>query len=243
MTVHLKDFFKFYNPALQHHQDAIEQLEGMMHPALKRDDSPWVVTWRNPPVSTKTGVVNADLLSRVTNYPAESFDDDFCADFNKLIEATGFSKNLTAFRILLAQMLHETVGFKYMKEIGDDAYFTRMYEGRCGDLGNCHPGDGKKYPGSSAIQITGRHNFQRASDYLRDNLGIDDPKIMELGTSYTANKYPFLLCYAWIIDNNYLEVCQTGDIKYSTKVLNGGYNGFDDRVAKYEICKREIVKL
>ena len=33
----------------------------------------------------------------------------------------------------------------------------------------------------------------------------------------------------WLLNNNYLEVCKTGDVEYTTRVLNGGYNGLDDR--------------
>jgi len=43
-------------------------------------------------------------------------------------------------------------------ELGGDAYFKRLYEGRR-DLGNTEPGDGIRYHGRGFIQLTGRANY------------------------------------------------------------------------------------
>ena len=76
---------------------------------------------------------------------------------------------------------------------------------------------------------TGRANYQASSDYLKKMRGIDDPRIMSEGANYCAEKYPFSICIGWLINNNYLEVCKTGDLEYATRILNGGYNGLEDR--------------
>jgi putative chitinase len=65
-----------------------------------------------------------------------------------------------------------------VKEIGGDAYYTRMYDikgnrpAKAKELGNLTPGDGKKYPGMGYVQMTGLKNFKRATEKLRA-LGFD----------------------------------------------------------------------
>jgi len=67
--------------------------------------------------------------------------------------------------MFLANVGHETMGLKYLKELGDARYFSR-YEGRA-DLGNTHPGDGARYPGRGFLQTTGRANYAKLRDRLR----------------------------------------------------------------------------
>jgi len=118
-----------------------------------------------------------------------------------------------------------------MKELGDDDYFTRMYDNRA-DLGN-GPGDGKVFFGGGAIQLTGRYNYQRFSNWLERN-GMADDRVMEEGANYVAEQYPFLSAICWIEENNWAAVCESTDVYQVTRVLNGGYNGIDDRLALYK---------
>jgi putative chitinase len=119
----------------------------------------------------------------------------------------------------VAQIGHETASFRYAEEIADGS----AYEGR-GDLGNTHPGDGKRFKGRGLIQLTGRANY---TQYSKDS-----------GVDYVANPGkvatdPFVAvdvaCWFWN-KNKLNKFADKDDVKAVTKRINGGYNGLDDRI-------------
>lgn len=122
----------------------------------------------------------------------------------------------------LAQVAHESGGFKYTKELASgDAYEYRK------DLGNDKPGDGPRYKGRGLIQITGKYNYQM--------LGQD------LGVAFVA--YPELLeqpGYAaisagWFWNKRGLnELADLDDMERITKRINGGFNGLEDRLKRHD---------
>ena len=237
--IQLNDFFKYYSDTVEQ-KEAVQLLQSAMPESLLKNSSAWVVKFREQP-EAKPGPVTPELMQRFSGHPASSYDSAFCDEFNDLLETTGFGSDLTAFRMLLSQMAHETANWKYMKEIGDNAYFTKMYEYRS-DLGNNQQGDGARFAGCGAIQCTGRANFQASYDYLQQKRGLNDPRIMAEGTSYTANVYPFSICIGWLINNDYLNLCKGGDIVACTRRLNGGTNGLDDRMRWYEKAQQVILQ-
>lgn len=241
--VNLQDFFKYFS-GTKNQVEAISILEGVIPSSLLQEDTTWIIKYREaPPVPEKVdGPVTPELMQAFSGHPAYSFDQAFCDDFNDLLSTTGFDTDLTAFQMLISQMAHETANWKYMKEIGDVAYFTKMYEGRS-DLGNNQKGDGAKFSGCGAIQCTGRANFQASYDYLQQKRGLNDPRIMAEGTSYTADIYPFSICIGWLINNDYLNLCKGGDILACTRRLNGGTNGLEDRSQWFDKAKQVITSI
>lgn len=105
--------------------------------------------------------------------------DEFtgCDIIVKACYAAGWGISWTAYA--LATAYHETAHTMLpIKEIGGTAYFTRMYDikgnrpAKARELGNLTPGDGAKYCGRGYPQTTGKDNYRKATEKLRQ-LGFD----------------------------------------------------------------------
>ena len=231
------DFWRYFNNQPQQ-QQGIALLYDQMPESLLQEDAAWIAKYREKPPAPQ-GKITPDLMHQVTSYPATSFDQNFCDDFNSLLEVTGFSKHDDASQMLGANLAHESCNFVYMQEIASG----EAYNGRS-DLGNVYPGDGPKFKGCGPLQLTGRHNHHKFKEWLLSEKKIDDPKVEnnnqppEVGTAYTSNKYPFLCAVDWIERNQLLTVCLEQGFDACCYRINGGWNGIDDRRAKYKIWQK-----
>lgn len=125
----------------------------------------------------------------------------------------------------MAQIEHESGGFKYLTELGNKAYFNK-YEGRK-DLGNIYEGDGYKYRGRGYIQITGRFNYTLLSKDMRIDF-INNPDLL-------SQEVNAMISAVWYWNKNKLNsLADANDITKITKRINGGLNGFADRNAKFK---------
>jgi putative chitinase len=103
---------------------------------------------------------------------------------------------------------------------------NRAYASRMGN-GDEASGDGWKYCGRGLIQLTGHDNYQAFADSIETSIEqIPDYLQTFEGAAQSA-------CWFWET-NNLNKHADSGDIKTMTKVINGGYNGLDDRIAHYE---------
>jgi putative chitinase len=125
----------------------------------------------------------------------------------------------------LAQVLHESGGLHYVKELASG----EAYEGRK-DLGNILPGDGPKYKGRGLIQITGRTNYEKLSLALYNNstVLVDHPALLEAPGNAVRSAY-------WFWNTHKLnELADAGDLEKITRRINGGLNGWAERSMYYE---------
>lgn len=124
--------------------------------------------------------------------------------------------------MFMAQIAHESDGLRTTCEYASG----ESYEGRV-DLGNDHPGDGVKFKGRGLIQLTGRHNYTIFSKILGQPL-YQMPESVE--------HFPLALevsCLFWKMkDLN--KWADKGDFETITKRINGGLNGYDQRLAYLE---------
>jgi len=234
----LLDFFTWFDKDNPNHVEAAKLLQEeceALDPDMMSDYASWVRLYRTKSQAAVSLKFTPQLFERLTGYPARKFDAEFCHDCAYLFEETGFSDHLEPSRMLMANLMHESGNFKYLKEIASG----EAYNGRL-DLSNTEPGDGPKFRGCGPLQVTGRGHFQAFSNWLRDSEGIDDPKIMELGTNYVADKYPFSIAVNWINRNNLLQVCLEDGFDACCYRINGGWRGYHHRLDCYQIC-REVM--
>lgn len=118
----------------------------------------------------------------------------------------------------LGQMMYESAGFSRLTEMASgDAY-----EGRK-DLGNVNPGDGRRYKGRGIIQLTGRYNYRKFGDMA----GIDLENNPELAAD---PKVAVDIALAFWFASGAHQAAINMDYRKVTKLINGGYNGWEDRL-------------
>ena len=175
--------------------------------------------------------------------------------FNKMKEVFGLSGVELA--MFLGQVSHETAGFKYGYENLNYSesglrrvfrrYFTpeqakeyarkpqriasRVYANRMGN-GNEESGDGWKYRGRGSLQLTGKNNYERFANKVRDMSILNNPDLV-------TEKYYFESALYFFAQNNLWRFCQEHskiNVLKLSKAINLGNpnssatpNGLDDR--------------
>jgi putative chitinase len=153
-----------------------------------------------------------------------------------------------------AQTAHETGGFKafsenlnysadglqkifgkYFPGVLEESYArqpekiaNRVYADRMGN-GTESSGDGWKYRGRGALQLTGKSNYKAFSDYLKNPLIMEQPDLV-------AGELAFESAMFFFERNKLWEICDKGVNKDTilalTKRINGGTHGLADREEK-----------
>jgi putative chitinase len=123
----------------------------------------------------------------------------------------------------LAQVAHESGGFRYTKEIWGPTPAQARYEGRA-DLGNTRKGDGFRFRGRGLIKITGRTNYSAYSNATYgDNRCVIAPEMLEVDPDAA-------MCAGWFWASRHLNIpAERDDLVRVTKTINGGLNGLADR--------------
>jgi len=127
----------------------------------------------------------------------------------------------------ISQIAHESGSLFYNKEIASGkAYDTGRLAERLGNTPEAD-GDGQKYKGRGLIQITGSNNYREISKDWELDI-FHNPELLETPT-YSVRS----ACWFWWKRKLNLKVDNGATVDDITKVINGGYNGLEDRKQFY----------
>lgn len=110
---------------------------------------------------------------------------------------------------------------------------NRVYANRMGN-GDEASGDGWKYKGAGLIQLTGKTNYTKCSEFLGIDL-VNDPSLVYNNPEICVKT----ACWYWSV-NNLNKYADVDDIKPVTKRINGGYNGLKDRTKILNTAKKVL---
>lgn len=143
--------------------------------------------------------------------------------------------------MLVAQLGHESVGLKYMKEIWGPTAAQLTYQGR---MGNNNPGDGERYMGRGPIQITGKDNYRSLSQWAHSKGYAPSPTFfVNQPTQLESPQYGFLgaIWYWTVAQPRCNEFSDADNIEDVSKLINAPAwvgtpqraNGIEDRIARW----------
>jgi putative chitinase len=131
-----------------------------------------------------------------------------------------------------AQVGHESGGLQWMEEIADGS----GYEGRS-DLGNNQPGDGRRFKGRGPIQLTGRYNYRKFSQWAHGRGLVDSPAFFEDNPQAVSDpRWGFMAAAFFWSTRDINRFADGREVTNSTRVINGGTNGLQDRINRYNQC-------
>ncbi|MCT8783589.1 peptidoglycan-binding protein LysM [Glaesserella parasuis] len=159
------------------------------------------------------------------------------SDFNRLREVGGYKSVEQMQKAGISRAKKAPEGAKRAIEQGVDAQFEFMYGGR---MGNDQVGDGAKYRGRGAIQITGKDNYRRIGNMLGVDL-VKNPELLE--------KDPVLAAKASIAwwenkkseSKSFKQAISAGDFEAVTRGVNNGLNGWEDRKKRYAMYSKDTI--
>lgn len=163
-----------------------------------------------------------------------------------------FKLNLEQTAHFFGQISHETGGFRtftenlnysinglkkvFGKYFPDDTYklyarqpekiANRVYASRMGN-GDETSGDGWKFRGRGALQLTGRTNYQLFSNHINNPDIMNNPDLVSTEFAFESAIFFFDNNKLWAICNKGIN---EGIITELTRKINGGINGLNHRI-------------
>lgn len=153
----------------------------------------------------------------------------------------------------LAQVGHESGGLKWTIErwgpTADQSRYERDFDEawppptkdhrnwKAYELGNVKPGDGGRFRGHGLLQVTGRANHAAARDRLRARFGLGVPDFEAEPEQLAEYRWAALSAGDFWASRKLNVLADAGDFMTITRRINGGKNGYEQRLALWETGK------
>lgn len=178
-------------------------------------------------------LITSDIFSQVAGRP---LNDNMASAMRGL---ENYGEEVALYRphrlaMFLAQTAHESMGWKYDREIWGPTAAQKRYEGRK-DLGNVYVGDGSKFRGYTPIQITGRRNTTKFYEWCKKRFK-NVPNFVEYPHLMNTDPWEGLAALWYWSEGKSVNLnipADKGDFREVTRLINGGYNGLEDRYRYY----------
>lgn len=166
-------------------------------------------------------MITLDQLRRIMPRCPKGRAGEYLPHLQQAMREFGISRGVERSAMFLAQLAHESGELQWMEELADGA----AYEGRR-DLGNVHPGDGRRYKGRGPLQLTGRANYELFGRLLKVDL-VDHP---ELAASPAVG---FRVAGLFWQRKGLNDLADQGNVREVTRRINGGLNGLAERTTYF----------
>lgn len=155
-----------------------------------------------------------------------------CAFLAQLIHESEFLSRMRENMNYSAEAIMNTFGSHFNKyqasayEYKPELIADRAYADRMGN-GPETSGDGWKYRGGGGLGATGKDMYVQLSKELSLDL-VSRPELIE-----SPDVAMMSAGFIWAVVKGCNELADSGDIKKTTKSINGGFNGLDKRTVLY----------
>lgn len=161
--------------------------------------------------------------------------DEEAAAFNEALVRAGCT-TVDRVAMFCAQIGHESVGLRHYSEIWGNTPDQLSYQGR---MGNNGPGDGYRYRGSGPLQVTGKDNFRSLSQWAHSKGYVPTPTyFVDNPDELRSIGFGFLgAVWYWTVARPMNDFADRADIRGASIAVNGGTNGLQDRINRWNNCR------
>lgn len=204
-------------------------------------------------------MITLELLQKFCPKTKKETLEKFVKPLNEIMPKYNLFENKERIACFLAQIAHESGSFVFVEENLNygakgllatfKKYFpteelakqyerqpekigSRVYANRMGN-GPEESGEGFKFKGRGLIQLTGKDNYTRFSQYKKITL---DEAVDYLKTTEGAVESA---CWYWHV-NKLNDLCDKKDFLTLTKRINGGTIGLEDRKHHYSVIMEAL---